>query len=452
MSQDEDEEVSGAFLTSLSLQEPELDLDPVVLGAPEGEGDEEDEVAQFLSSQGRRRRELEGYVSQVQSRPHVSFPTDFLDTVQTLVATNVAKKTDFLRDLQKLSSRLTKDHGSGVLGQDKDKDGDRPWETDAKIDAGLDKIKKLDEKLNSVEAKLKILAEEMSLQDASSKSNKGSRRSKTKSSSSENEGIEKGGKDEGGPTNSTVARHKRRFLEDTKLQRVLRGEGLSGHMKRNAELLEGSRFFTLTEEDAKLVEEVMARSEDTMDEEDPYSAVLMPFANEEEEEQDGNGNGNANGNGNGGEGEGKLSSEDSSLSSMSSLSSKRMLEIDSKLEEYSQAGSMPPTPSSSSLQGIHLGEDGKGSTSPDSVISHRSVTSTTSSVVREARELKQLFRMERDIDAKIAQLRQSELALVPREAIELLLQNYYNTSVPDTESEMESGSGNATSSPGLVSC
>ena len=137
---------------------------------------------------------------------------------------------------------------------------------------------------------------------------------------------------------------------------------------------------------------------------------------------------------------------------MSSLSSKRMLEIDSKLEEYSQAGSIPPTPSSSSLQGIHLGEDGKGSTSPDSVISHRSVTSTTSSVVREARELKQLFRMERDIDAKIAQLRQSELALVPREAIELLLQNYYNTSVPDTESEMESGSGNATSSPGLVSC
>ena len=375
---DDDDVGGGSFLTSLSLEEPALDFQ---------DGDERrDEVDAFLSHQAKRREELAGYVTKVTTtksgdavaeEPLVRFPGNFGETVASMVRKSVSKKRDFLKDLRELSERQ-------IVSADK------PWETDAKITSGLDKIKKLDDKLKGVEEKLKILAGELST---------------TKSSSSS-----------GSPNKSSVvSKRKAAFMKDAKLRRVLgpvsgqpgeAGPALEGALKRNAELAHlgtsAGRWFTLSEEDEKLVAEVLGRDDE--DEEDPYESVLGAFDENEGADLDGG-------------------------ESQASFKSERLTEIDRMLEEMH--GSLPATPSALSLASSQV----TTTSSPDSVISPNSKRS----YVREAREVRALLRLERDIDAKIANLRQSELVMVPKEEIDLLLQNYYATSAsaPQEEDEEE---------------
>ena len=148
--------------------------------------------------------------------------------------------------------------------------------------------------------------------------------------------------------------------------------------------------------------EVLGRDDE--DEEDPYESVLGAFDENEGADLDGG-------------------------ESQASFKSERLTEIDRMLEEMH--GSLPATPSALSLASSQV----TTTSSPDSVISPNSKRS----YVREAREVRALLRLERDIDAKIANLRQSELVMVPKEEIDLLLQNYYATSAsaPQEEDEEE---------------
>ncbi len=217
-------------------------------------------------------------------------------------------------------------------------------------------------------------------------------------------------------------------MKDARLQRVLSKDldHLSEHMKRNASLGPSSRYFSLTEEDAALVAAVMAKSEAAEEEEDPYSGVLGLLDAFEDDEAS--------------EGEGSPAKSVMSLSEEGSAVSRRLEEIDRKLDEYSLAGSVPSTPRALlSAQASAASSAGLlPRLSPDSVISgsakgraRKGAGGDRDKHLREARELKALLRMERDIDAKITQLRQSELELVPREEIDLLLQNLYTTSWAD---------------------
>ena len=148
----------------------------------------------------------------------------------------------------------------------------------------------------------------------------------------------------------------------------------------------------------------MVLGRDDEDAEDPYESVLGAFDENEGADLDGG-------------------------ESQASFKSERLTEIDRMLEEMH--GSLPATPSALSLASSQV----TTTSSPDSVISPNSKRS----YVREAREVRALLRLERDIDAKIANLRQSELVMVPKEEIDLLLQNYYATSAsaPQEEDEEE---------------
>ncbi|UPR04759.1 hypothetical protein HOP50_18g81040 [Chloropicon primus] len=344
-----------------------------------------------MEEQRKRREELAGYVNKVQEdarsllgnhdRGEAGREESLVQTIASMVKTNVKNKRNFLKDLQEYSSRK-----AGLA-----EEGEKPWEADEKINTGLDKIKKLDDKLKGVEDKLKILSAELS----------------ASGSGSAGEGSSEG--------TAAVAKHKSNFMKARQLKRVLgpvsERTDLTAHEKRNAAAValgtDAGRWFTLSEEDEKLVEEVLSRDDDDFEnEEDPYQDVFLGTdLLGPEEDQEG----------------GATSSPSPSLSGAAG----RMAEIDRKLEEYSQCGSVPPTPKMS-LSSLSL----PSSSSPDSVISPNS---KKQSYVQEAREVRALLRMERDLDAKIAHLRQSELVLVPREEIDMLLLNLYNTSAPAGE-------------------
>lgn len=369
---EEEEEGGGAFLTSVSLDEPALDYTTETQCAtgpePSEDGTDKDEVLVFLEAQAKRRRELQGYVASVRDQGGasgaVAVPSDFADRVATMVRTSVGKKRDFLKELRGLGERHLADQG------------EKEWEKDAKISSGLDKIKRLDDQLNKVEGKLKILSGELSA---------------TLSASS---GGSSGGEKNLAPEGSAaLQRHKSNFLKDAKLKRVLGPvkdrDDLQEHEKRNAEMAslgtQAGRWFTLSEEEAAMVAEVLARDDDAFEGEgDPYREALRWM-------------------GEGEEGEGEAQSEG------------RLAEIDRKLEELSQRGGLPAVPSAS------LASLAPEPSSPDSVIS------TASTYVQEAREARELLRLERDLDAKIADLRQSELVLAPKSEIEALLKQYCGT-------------------------
>ena len=292
---EEEEEGGGAFLTSVSLDEPALDYTTETQCAtgpePSEDGTDKDEVLVFLEAQAKRRRELQGYVASVRDQGGasgaVAVPSDFADRVATMVRTSVGKKRDFLKELRGLGERHLADQG------------EKEWEKDAKISSGLDKIKRLDDQLNKVEGKLKILSGELSA---------------TLSASS---GGSSGGEKNLAPEGSAaLQRHKSNFLKDAKLKRVLGPvkdrDDLQEHEKRNAEMAslgtQAGRWFTLSEEEAAMVAEVLARDDDAFEGEgDPYREALRWM-------------------GEGEEGEGEAQSEG------------RLAEIDRKLEELSQRG------------------------------------------------------------------------------------------------------------------
>ena len=69
---EEEEEGGGAFLTSVSLDEPALDYTTETQCAtgpePSEDGTDKDEVLVFLEAQAKRRRELQGYVASVRDQ------------------------------------------------------------------------------------------------------------------------------------------------------------------------------------------------------------------------------------------------------------------------------------------------------------------------------------------------------------------------------------------------
>ena len=249
-------------MTSVSLDEPALDYTTETQCAtgpePSEDGTDKDEVLVFLEAQAKRRRELQGYVASVRDQGGasgaVAVPSDFAERVATMVRTSVGKKRDFLKELRGLGERHLADQG------------EKEWEKDAKISSGLDKIKRLDDQLNKVEGKLKILSGELSA---------------TLSASS---GGSSGGEKNLAPEGSAaLQRHKSNFLKDAKLKRVLGPvkdrDDLQEHEKRNAEMAslgtQAGRWFTLSEEEAAMVAEVLARDDDAFEGEgDPYREAL----------------------------------------------------------------------------------------------------------------------------------------------------------------------------------
>ena len=66
---EEEEEGGGAFLTSVSLDEPALDYESATGPEPSQDGTKDkDEVTVFLEAQAKRRRELQGYVASVRDQ------------------------------------------------------------------------------------------------------------------------------------------------------------------------------------------------------------------------------------------------------------------------------------------------------------------------------------------------------------------------------------------------
>ena len=116
---EEEEEGGGAFLTSVSLDEPALDYTTETQCAtgpePSEDGTDKDEVLVFLEAQAKRRRELQGYVASVRDQGGasgaVAVPSDFADRVATMVRTSVGKKRDFLKELRGLGERHLADQG-----------------------------------------------------------------------------------------------------------------------------------------------------------------------------------------------------------------------------------------------------------------------------------------------------------------------------------------------------
>ena len=416
-------EMAGAFLTSVSLEEPVLDHDlsaheiddehdPSV--APEDAGaDLGDALRDMLSDQEARRRELEAYVARIQAQTDatdaslgsllVPFPDDFLARVQNLVRSSIDEKHVFLADLKNLA-----ESGDGAEGSSA---GVSNVEGDPRVVKGLARIRELDEELRRVQRKARLLA----------RGEDGPTPSASSAPSPSPSDLS------GSASSLRLGDEKAAFLRREKLKRVLAGEGLTAHMQRNATLGPGARFYTLTEEEDALVSEVMGRSEAQEDENDPYAAILDPLglgwdpASAGASPQRGERK------------EGTLAEAEVDVGDAAPIEhavrAARLAEIDRRLSAYATDGgpsaaasrlatprplmspAFAPSPAPSIAPSLGAASNAEGS----------ATKSPQQCTPDPARELRLLFRAERDVDAELCRLRQSELLPVPSEAIAGLL-------------------------------